>query len=76
MWEIIVSKPALTELASPVVCLPKKDETLHFSAEFWKLSSATALNLYILPKIDQRLAAHEEAQNISAFDANTDYSQI
>lgn len=63
-------------MASPTICVPKKDRTSKFSTEFWKLSSATARNLYILPNIDQCLAAHEEAQNTFAFDANTDYLLI
>ena len=62
--------------ASPVVMVKKKDGTLRFCIDFWRLNDVTIKDAHPLPRIDDTLKALKEAKYFSMLDLNSGYWQV
>ena len=62
--------------ASPVVMVKKKDGTLHFCIDFWKLNDVTVKDAHPLPRIDDTLEALKGAKIFSTLDLEPGYWQV
>lgn len=72
---LIVIGPAITEGATPVVFAPKKDETLRFCIDYWKVDAVTISDSYLLPTMDDYTGFLREAQIFYALDATSVFWQ-
>lgn len=48
----IVFEPCQTAWAAPIVFGPKKDGSLCFCVEYWKLDAIMKKNVYLIPRMD------------------------
>lgn len=62
MLKVEVVAPAQTEWASPVLFVPKKDGTLRFCVDCWKLNSVTVTGSHRFPRKDKRIDSLEDAE--------------
>ena len=71
-----VIEPSKSPWASPIVLVPKKDDTLRFCVDYRKLNEVTIKDSYALPRIDDALATLNGNQYFSSLDLNAGYWQI
>lgn len=71
-----VIEPATTKWAGPFVFAPKKDGSLRFCVDYWKLNSVAIHDLYPLPRMDGCFDALGEACIFFNLDANSGYWQV
>ena len=58
--------------ASPVVLVRKKDRSLRFCIDLWKLNARTIKDTYSLPRIEESLDCLNGSQIFSSLDLNLD----
>ena len=61
-----IVEPFSSPWASPVVLVPKKDESLRFCVDYSRLNSVTRKDVYPLPRVDDILVALGEAKHFSS----------
>lgn len=66
-----VIEPATTEWASPIVFTTKKDGSIWFCVDYWKLNAFTIRDSYSLPRMDECIDTLGEARIFSTHDANS-----
>lgn len=71
-----VSEPALTELAVPVVFVPREDSILRFCIDYRKLNAVPKRDYYPIPRMDEYIDSLGDATVISMLDAKSGYWQI
>ncbi len=71
-----VVQPSTSPWASPVVLVPKKDETLRFCVDYRRLNSVTRKDVYPLPRIDGILDVLGGSQYFSTLDLASGYWQV
>lgn len=76
MLAINVMESAQTEWASPIVCVPKKDEPLQFYVDYLKRNATTTRDSYPLPRLDDWNDCLGDATIFSTLDANNGFWQI
>jgi hypothetical protein len=62
--------------ASPVVLVSKKDGSLHFCVDYWKLNAITKLDVFPLPRIDDSLDMLARTQYFMTLDMASGYWQV
>jgi hypothetical protein len=73
MLEAGVIELALSELASPVVLITKKDGRTRFCVDYRKLNALTTKDTYPLPRMDDYLYSLGAAMIFSTLDFNSGY---
>ena len=68
-----VIRPSNSPWSSPVVMVPKKDGKLRFCIDYRRLNAITKKDVYPLPRIDDLLAATQNARYFSALDITWGY---
>lgn len=68
-----VNDPARSELAAPIVFVPKKEGSLRFWFDLQKLNSATVWNYYPIPRINECIDSFGDATIFWTLDANKGY---
>ena len=63
-----VTEPSTSEWASPIVPVPKKDGTIRLCVDFWHLNTATVMDAYPMPRVDDMLDQLGHANYISTLD--------
>jgi len=76
MLELEVMEPSQSEWASPVVLIPKRDESPRFCIDYRQLNERTVRDSYPLPRMDDCLDVSGDAQFFSTLDCNAGYWQI
>ena len=76
MQETGVVQPSSSPWASPVVLVRKKDGSHRFCVDYRQLNSATRLDSYPLPRIDDLLDVLGQAQYFTTLDLAAGYWQI
>ena len=76
MLEQEIIRPLCSPWASPVVMVKKKDGTLRFCIDFWKLNDVTIKDAHPLPRIDDTLEALKGAKLFSTLDLKSGYWQV
>jgi len=71
-----VIEPSSAEWASPVVLVPKLDETMRFFVEYRQLNEVTVRNVYPLPCMDNCIDFLGDARVFSTQDCHSGYWQI
>jgi len=69
-------RPSNSPMASPIVCVAKKDGGVRIACDYRYLNSFTVGDAYPMPTIDEVLRSIGEGQFISTFDARSGYWQI
>ena len=62
--------------ASPVVLVRKKDGSLRFCIDLWKLNARTIKDAYSLPQIEESLDCLNGSQIFSLLDLKSGYWQV
>ena len=55
MLDRVVIQPSTSPWESPIVLVQKKDESIRFCVDYWKLNAITRKDAYTLPHIDDTL---------------------
>ena len=76
MLEKKVIEPAISEWASPIVLVPKKDGQLRFCVDYRKLNEQTIADAYPLPRMDDCIDSLGDAKIFTTLDCNSGYWQI
>jgi len=76
MLKADVIEPAISEWASPVVLITKKDGSVRFCVDYRKLNALTVKDSYPLPRMDECLDSLGDAVVFSTLDCNSGYWQI
>lgn len=71
-----VIEPTISEWASPVLFVPKKDGSLRFCIDYRKLNGLTMKDSYPIPRMDECIDSLGEAKIFSTLDANSGYWQM
>ena len=71
-----VIEPATSEWASPVVLVPKKDNSLRFCVDYRSLNGKTIADTYPLPRMDDCIDSLGDAAIFTTLDCNSGYWQI
>ena len=71
-----VIRPSKSPWCSPIVLVGKKDGSIRFCVDYRKLNEVTIKDAYILPRIDDSLAALSGNKYFSGLDLNSGYWQI
>ena len=65
-----------SEWAGPVVLVPKKDGTLRFCVEYWRLNALTRRDSYPIPRMDECINSFGDATIFSTLECNSGYWQV
>ena len=79
IWEMLdkgVIESGLSPWASPVGLVKKKDGSLGFCADYYRLHSETKFDVYPLPKINETLEALGGARFFTTLDLINGYWQV
>lgn len=76
MLELGVIEESHGQWSSPVVLVPKPDDTLKFCNDFWKLNKVSKFDAYPVPLIDELIDQLGKAQYLMILDLTKDYWQI
>jgi len=69
-------RPSNSPMASPIVCVAKKDDGVPIAGDYRYLNSFTVGDAYLMPTIDEVLRSIGKGQFISTFDARSGFWQI
>ncbi|XP_054266984.1 uncharacterized protein K02A2.6-like [Macrosteles quadrilineatus] len=73
---VIVRVDTPTDWCSPLVIVPKKDNSIRLCVDFTKLNESVKRELYPVPSVDYSLGQLDGAKVFSKLDANSGYWQI
>lgn len=76
MLELGVIEPSKSEWSSPIVIIPKKDDTLRICIDFRKLNAQSRFYAYPMPHIDGLLERIGQAKYIITLDLCKGYWQV
>ncbi len=76
MLQLGIIEPSRSPWASPIVMVPKLDNTLRFCNDFRKLYEVSAFNGYPMPWVDELLDRLGKARYISTLDLTKGYWQV
>ena len=71
-----VIEPTLTEWASPMFFVPKKDGTMQFCVDYRKLNAVTVRDSYPLLRMDECIDSLGDATVFTTLDCNNGYWQV
>jgi hypothetical protein len=71
-----VTEPATCEWASPIVLVPKPDDSLRFCVDHRRLNAITVPDTYPLPRMDECIDSLGDAVVFTTLDCNSGYWQI
>lgn len=74
--ELGVTEQSWSEWCSPIVLVPKTNETLHFSIDFRRVNAISKVDAYPMPQTDELLDNLGTAGYITTFDHTERYWQI
>ena len=76
LLEMGLIQPLSSPMASPIVCVAKKDGSVRIACDYRYLNSYTVGDAYPMPTIDEVLRNVGKGRFISTFDAKSGYWQI
>ena len=76
MQEQGIVEPSMSEWASPVVLVKKKDGTLRFCVDYRRLNSVSESDAYPMPRIDELIDHLGQAKYITTLDLTRGYWQV
>lgn len=76
MLELGVIEPSKSEWSSPIVIVPKKDNTLRICTDFRKLNAQSRFDAYPMPRIDDFLERIGQAKYITTLALCKGYWQV
>lgn len=76
MLELGVIEPSKSEWSSPIVIVPKKDNTLRICIDFRKLNAQSRFDAYPMPRIEDLLERIGQAKYITTLDLCKGYWQV
>ena len=62
--------------ASPVVLVKKKDGSIEFCVDYWKINDVTKKDSYALPRIDNTLDSLSGTEYFTTLDLRSGYWQV
>ncbi len=72
----VLERQPASEWASPSFIIPKKDKTVHFLSDFWKVNKKLVRTLFPIPNISTVLQEIEVFSFATALDLNMGYYTI
>lgn len=76
MLDVGVIQPAWSELASPVVFVPKPNENLGFCVDYSGLNALTVKYIYSLSRINECIDCMGDDQFFTTFKCNSGYWRL
>lgn len=76
MLEIKVIDPDETKWATPIVFTSKKDDSIRFCVDYWKLNAVTLRDLNPIPWMNKSIDSLGDALVFSTPDASHSYQQV
>ena len=71
-----VIQPSSSPWGSPIVLIPKKDGSVRFCIDYWKVNAVTRRDAYPLPRTDDMLDTLAGAKLFSTLDMVSGYWQV
>ena len=71
-----VIEPCVSEWASPMVIIKKKDDTIRLCVDYRRLNAETVMDAYPMPRVDDILDQVGQAKYITTFDLAKGYWQV
>ena len=71
-----VIRPSRSPWAFPMALAPRKDGTMRFCIDYRKLNQITKKDAYLIPRVDDGIAALKKAKYYTALDLLSGYWQI
>jgi hypothetical protein len=71
-----IIRPSTSPFASPIILVPKKDNTWRFAVDYRKLNSITKKQTYFLPRLDDAIDMVSGKKFFSTFDLQSGFWQI
>ena len=71
-----VIEPCISEWASPMVIMKKKDDTIRLYVDYRRLNSKTVMDAYPMPRVDDILDQVGQAKYITTLDLAKGYWQV
>ena len=71
-----IIQPSVSAWASPIVLVPKKDDTLRFCVDYRKVNAVTKKDVYPLPRIDDILDTLGKSRYFTTLDLASGFWQI